>query len=455
MRLYNTLTRDKLELEPGNGPVTLYVCGITTYDYAHLGHALSTITFDVLHRYLEYRGLKVLRVQNFTDVDDKIIARARREGVPSQEIANKYVEAFQADMDALNVRRADVQPRATEEIPQIISLISTLMDNGAAYEAAGSVYFRVRSDDDYGKLSRRSVDEMLEGTRFDVEPGKEFPADFALWKASKPGEPAWDSPWGSGRPGWHIECSAMVLHHIGESVDIHGGGLDLVFPHHENELAQSETATGVVPFARFWVHNGLLRLDGEKMSKSLGNLVSVRDALKEHSPDAIRLWIMGSHYRNPVLYDIDAISAQERALRRLRSAVEVESPGGGNAVDAGPLRERFIEAMDDDMNTPQAVAALFDLSREIFRGRDSGQDISEAQAALRELAGVLGLTLEAPQRQDADGGLTDDEIEALISERASLRAEKRFADADAVRDRLASAGISIADGPQGTTWSRD
>jgi len=452
MRLYNTLTRRKEEFQPAGDVVTLYVCGITTSGYFHLGHALSSVVFDVLHRYLEYRGCAVKRVMNFTDVDDKSIARAKEEGLTNEEVAEKYIDAFFQDADALNLMPATVYPRATEEIPGIVDLVRGLEEKGLAYEADGSVYFRVRQDPDYGKLSRRTVDDLLEGARLDVEPGKEDPADFVLWKASKPGEPAWGSPWGKGRPGWHIECSAMALHHLGETIDIHGGGLDLIFPHHENEVAQSESFTGKAPFARFWMHNGLLRLAGDKMSKSIGNLVNVRDALERHSADAIRLWMLTSHYRNPLLYDEESIEAQERAVRRLRTAAAAETPDGQVALDPAPFEADFIQAMDDDLNTPTALAGLFDLARDINRNRDAGASVAEAEAMLRKLTGVLGLTLAEPEaRPDA---LSEEEIEALIQKRAALRAERRFADADAVRAELASKGVSLADSPEGTTWSR-
>ena len=452
MRLYNTLTRRKEEFEPAGDVATLYVCGITTSGYFHLGHALSSVVFDVLHRYLEFRGYAVKRVMNFTDVDDKSIARAAEEGISNEEVAEKYIAAFFQDADALNLKRATVYPRATAEIPRIVELVRGLEEKGLAYEADGSVYYRVRRDPDYGKLSGRSVDELLEGVRLDVEPGKEEPADFALWKASKPGEPAWDSPWGKGRPGWHIECSAMAIHHLGETIDIHGGGLDLIFPHHENEVAQSESFTARVPFARFWMHNGLVRLAGDKMSKSIGNLVNVRDALERYSADAIRLWMLSSHYRSPLLYDEESIGAQERALRRLRAAVTADSPGGRAVLDPAQFEADFVQAMEDDLNTPKALASLFDLARDINRNRDAGAGVAEARETLGRLAGILGLTLAEPEA--AAGGVSEDEIEALIQERATLRADRRFAEADAVRADLAARGVALADSPEGTTWSR-
>ena len=454
MQLYNTLTRKKEEFRQISDPVRMYVCGVTTYDEPHLGHALATVIFELLQSYMNYRGINVKRVQNFTDVDDKIIDRAAETGIDWFDLTQEHVNSFLEAMDGLNVRRADVHPRVTEELEPIIGLISKLVDADAAYEAGGSVYYRVRRDEDYGKLSGRTADRMEELARSEPDLLKENPEDFALWKAWKPGEPSWDSPWGPGRPGWHIECSAMARRYLGEQVDIHGGGLDLVFPHHENEVAQSESATGVVPFARFWVHNGLLRMAGdEKMSKSLGNVVTVRDALKSHSADAIRLWIFQSHYRSPATYDAENLVAAERAVRRLRQAANASSAkkNGGDRYDAGHIKQRFVEAMDDDLNTPRALAAIFDLAREIFTAQSDGSNIADGQATLRELVSVLGLTLDEPEL-----GIEADveAIQELISTRQEARERRDFATADGIRDQLISIGIEISDTPEGTTWRK-
>ena len=451
MKLSDTLTGEKRDFTPSGNEARIYVCGVTPYSSAHVGHAMSYIVFDVLHRYLEFRGFKVKRVQNFTDIDDKLIDRAAREGTTVEALAEKHIAEYFDNMAALNVRAADVYPRATQEVPKIIELIAGLIDSGHAYESNGDVYFRVRSDEQYGKLSHRSLDAMRAGAR--VEPGvqKEHPMDFALWKSAKPGEPAWQSPWSDGRPGWHIECSAMALRYLGESIDIHGGGQDLVFPHHENEIAQSEAFTGVRPFARFWLHNGLLNMDAQKMSKSLGNLVTIDEALERYSADAIRLAVLNAHYRSPGYYSDEALAGSERATGRLRQAVVAESNAGASErVDASATRERFIEAMDDDLNSPQAVAALFDLVRDINRGSVEGVDVSEAQETLVELTGVLGLTLR--EREAALNADASARVQALVERRAELRAARDFAGADAVRDELASMGVELTDSPAGTTW---
>jgi cysteinyl-tRNA synthetase len=452
MKLSDTLTGEKRDFAPANDVVKMYVCGVTPYSSSHVGHAMSYIVFDVLHRYLEYSGYKVHRVQNFTDIDDKLIDRARKEHSSVEALAGKYIDEYFEDMDALNVRRADEYPRATQEVSKIVEIIQGLIDKGFAYESNGDVYFRVTKMPHYGKLSHRSLDQMRAGAR--IEPGvhKEHPMDFTLWKSAKPGEPEWPSPWGPGRPGWHIECSAMSLRYLGETIDIHGGGQDLVFPHHENEIAQSEAFTGVQPFARFWVHNGLLNMGGEKMSKSLGNLVSIREALSRFSPDAIRVSVLKSHYRGPGYYSDEALAENERALNRLRHALQAKANEGATGkLDAAPYRERFLAAMDDDLNTPQALATLFDLASEINRGSETGMDVGEAQALLRELGGeVFGLTFEAREALVADEQAA--RIQELVDRRTALRKEKRFADADKVRDELTAMGVTLTDSPQGTTW---
>ena len=397
MKIYNTLTRQKDEFEPQAEEVKIYVCGVTPYDESHLGHAMNAVFFDAIRRYLIFRGYKVKFVQNITDVEDKIIDRANKLGIPPRELAEKFARRYFEDMAALNVMRPDIIPYATEEIPKMLEVITGLVDKGHAYAAKGSVYFRVRSMPDYGKLSKRTLDSMMAGAR--IEPGeeKEHPMDFALWKAAKPGEPSWDSPWGKGRPGWHIECSAMSLKYLGETIDIHGGGQDLIFPHHENEIAQSECFTGKKPFAKIWMHNGLFQLGDEKMSKSLGNIVGIKQVLEKHSADGFRLFVLGSHYRNPLTFSEEAIEAAERGAKRLSQALNNGSTSGITVVekvDARSARQKFIEVMDDDFNTPQALAILFDLAREINRAGEKGTDTVEARHALKELAGVLGLTLK-------------------------------------------------------------
>tara|TARA_B100000949_G_scaffold104675_1_gene93192 strand:+ start:474 stop:1835 length:1362 start_codon:yes stop_codon:yes gene_type:complete len=452
IQFYNSLTRTKEEFSPLGEEVKIYVCGVTVYDDSHLGHALSSIVFDVLSRYLEYRGFKVRKVQNFTDVDDKIINRARADRISTEEVTEKYIQSFFRSIDGLNVQRATVHPRATEDMHEIIELISRLVDGDSAYASNGSVYYRVRDKADYGKLSGQNIDEMLEGSRHELEDGKKDPADFALWKAVKPDEPQWESPWGPGRPGWHIECSAMAFKHLGEQIDIHGGGLDLIFPHHENEIAQSESASGAIPFSKIWMHNGLLRTSGATMSKSLGNAFNVNAALEEYSSDAIRLWILQSHYRTNPLLDKKLIATAERSMRRIRQTVDIESNDSGHPVDFRSYERRFIEAMDDDLNTPKALAAVFDLCREINRGRDNKVDVSGAVETVRRLTGVLGLRLEVPPKK---AGLNDQEVEALVQARKDARADKRWDEADTLRDQLAAAGISISDTGEDTVWSRD
>ncbi len=462
LRIYNTLTRrveEFVPLEPGK--VNMYVCGPTVYADAHIGHAMSAIVFDMVRRYLLYQGYEVKFVTNFTDVDDKIIRRAAEEGRDPLELANHYAEEYLRHLRDLNVMPATVYPRVSTEMDWIIRMISGLLEAGYAYRLNGDVYFRVTKDNDYGKLSGRRLEEALAGVRIEEDPRKEHPADFALWKSAKPGEPAWDSPFGRGRPGWHIECSAMCLHHLGEVVDIHGGGNDLIFPHHENEIAQSESYTGK-PFARYWMHHGMLQLSGEKMSKSLGNLITIDEFLKEHSADALRLLIFTGHYRKPVVYSDEAVESAERSLARLRSGLR--PPQGaittGEAADklriaTEDARVAFVEAMDDDFNTAGAIAALFDLVRAINSARTAGVAgpfFVAAQHTLRELAGVLGLTLAEPA---ADAGATvaaQPFIELLIGVRSELRQAKQWALADKVRDGLKALGVVLEDTPEGTRW---
>jgi cysteinyl-tRNA synthetase len=450
MKLYNTLSGKTETFNPLDDVVTMYVCGITPYSPSHLGHALKAVVFDVLRRYLEYRGHAVRHVENFTDIDDKMINRAQEEGVPVPELAERNISRYLVEMEALNVLPAHEYPRATEEIPEMQQMIAGLVDKGTAYAVDGSVYFRVRQTEDYGKLSRRSLEDMQAGARVEAEEGKEDLIDFALWKARKPGEPSWDSPWGPGRPGWHIECSAMSMKYLGVVLDIHGGGMELVFPHHENEVAQTESYTGVRPMARFWMHNGLMRLGDEKMSKSLGNLVSLEEVLKTHSPDALRIFFLSSHYRSPLNYSEDSHVSTERAAERLRNTLREGPANDTDTLGPEPYKQAFIQAMDSDLNTPQALGAIFDLAREINRAREAGRGVAQAQGTLRELGGVLGLTFSQPG--EARGESATPFIDLLVDTRTELRAARQYALADQIRDRLAGLGVVLEDTPQGTSW---
>ena len=455
MRIFNTLTAQEEEFVPQGDVVKMYVCGVTPYAECHLGHALSYIVFDMVRRYLEYKGYKVKHVQNFTDIDDKIINRSQQAGVPASELAAKFITAYFADMDRLNVQRAHVYPRATEEIPKIIEVVQGLIDRGHAYESKGDVYFRVKSDADYGKLIRQGLDDLQSGARVEVGVDKEHPLDFALWKAAKPGEPSWDSPWGKGRPGWHIECSAMSMRYLGESLDIHGGGQDLIFPHHENEIAQSEGFTGQKPFVKYWMHNGFVQLGGEKMSKSLGNFVTLKQALDRFSPDAIRLFILSSHYRSPLNFTEEGVAAAEKGVERLRQAVLADAARGKGGAPAGidveATRRRFVEAMDRDFNSPQALAVLFDLVRDVNRAMDQGADVQGAQQVLRELLGVLGFSFQATQVDLSAKPF----IDLLVSLRTEMRKEKQWQLADRVRTSLKELGVVLEDTPQGTVWKHE
>ena len=399
MKIYNSLTRKKEDFTATNNSVNMYVCGVTTYDKPHIGHAMSYIIFDTLHRYLEYVGFTVNRVQNFTDIDDKIIDRANKDSLDSNQVSEKNIKAYFDVMDKLNIKRANHYPRATNEIKEIIDIISNLIEREYAYESGGSVYFSVKKYEDYGKLSHRNVDEMLEATRFDADDNKINFADFVLWKSAKPGEPFWDSPWGNGRPGWHIECSAMVLHHLGEQIDIHGGGQDLLFPHHENEFAQSEAALGINSFARFWVHNGLVQMDGDKMSKSLGNVFDVEVALKKYTSDAIRLWVLQSHYRKPLNLDENHLISSEKSISRLRNAIDIKSNLEKQPISAQAYIDKFLQSMNDDLGTPAAIATLFDLARSIFRGRDNNENVLDLTKALKTYSKILGFDLEPAKKK--------------------------------------------------------
>ena len=478
MKVFNSLSGQKEEFLPQGDEVKMYVCGITPYDEAHLGHAMSYIIFDVIRRYLQFRGYKVKYVQNITDIDDKIIDRANKLGISTRELAEKFTDSYFADMDALNIGRADIYPRATEEIPKIIEVIQGLIDKGYAYPAQGSAYFRVRNVPDYGKLSHRSLESMRTGARIEAGEEKEDPTDFVLWKASKPGEPAWESPWGPGRPGWHIECSAMSLKYLGNTLDIHGGGQDLVFPHHENEIAQSESFTGVKPFVRYWLHNGMVQLGEEKMSKSLGNLITIKEALDRYGTDAIRIFALGSHYRSPLTYSEEILEGAERGADRLRQTVNniISGYKADKKIGVENYRKRFTEAMDDDFNTAQALASLFDLAREINKYDSEGIEAGEARNTLKELAEVMGLTFQEREMAPLDAGVlaqvsaavyqtlglpappvaTDagNIIQNLIDLRQELRKAGKWAEADMVRDKLADSGTALADTSTRTVWKR-
>ncbi len=450
MKLYDSLSGEKREFTPHDDTVKMYVCGVTPYSSAHVGHAMSYVYFDTLRRYLEYSGYEVKHVQNFTDIDDKIIDAADRMGTSPVMLVEELVEEYLMDMASLNIQPAHMYPRVTDEIPQIIEMIEGLIERGFAYESEGDVYYRVTNFPGYGKLSHRTLDGMMAGARIEQNVQKDHAMDFTLWKKSKVGEPSWPSPWGQGRPGWHIECSAMALHYLGPNLDIHGGGQDLVFPHHENEIAQTEAFTGQEPFAQHWVHNGLLQMDQDKMSKSLGNLVTVRDALDKFGSDAMRLFFLNSHYHSPLAYSEDGIRGQQRAADRLRAALEGDGGAEGEVLDPAPYRERFVAAMDDDLNTPQALASVFSLARDINRGREEGKTLGAAQECLRELTSVLGLRLEP---EDVAAEHSASAFVVLLTEvRQELRANKQFALADLIRGRLQELGVALEDSPDGTKW---
>ena len=466
IRLYNTLSRRKEPfetIEPGR--VRMYVCGVTPYDSAHIGHGMSLITFDVIRRYLEHRGYQVRHIQNFTDIDDKIIARATAQGIDPDALTEGFIAEWLDEARALNVLPATHYPRATEEVGPIIDMVRGLIERGHAYEVEGDVYFRVRSFPDYGRLSHRDIDDLLAGARIEVDERKDDPLDFALWKAAKPGEPSWPSPWGPGRPGWHIECSAMSSSYLDGQIDIHGGGADLIFPHHENEIAQSEAFLGVAPFARHWVHNGLVRVGADKMSKSLGNFVRLKEIVDRGLGPAFRLMILQSHYRAPLTYSEEGLLAAERGLSRLRTAASPEASSQtldedetAAAADLALLIDQtdrqFLEAMDDDFNAPMAVAALFDLARQINRVRSGAydnKDVEPMRLKLIALAGVLGLDLAEPE---AHGGAEASPfIDLLLRVREELRRRREWELADTIRNELGELEVLVEDTPAGATWS--
>jgi len=453
LKIHNSLSRAKETFTPiSPGKVGMYVCGMTVYDFCHVGHARVMVVFDVVRRWLATSGYNVTYVRNITDIDDKIIRRAAENGEPIDALTGRFIRAMDEDAAALGVRKPDIEPRATDNVPQMVALIGQLIAKGLAYQASnGDVCYSVREFNGYGKLSGKSLDELRAGERVDVDAGKRDPLDFVLWKTAKPGEPAWDSPWGKGRPGWHIECSAMGERYLGEHFDIHGGGQDLQFPHHENEIAQSEGAHGHA-FVNFWMHNGFVRVDDEKMSKSLGNFFTVRDVLEKYDPEVVRLFIVRAHYRSPLNYSDKHLDDARGALTRLYTALK-GMRGQDSPIDwKDAYALRFREAMDDDFNTPEAVAVLFDLANELNRSRSAA-----TASLLRALAGLLGLLGRPPEdflRGDLPEGWTIEKIEQRIVARAAAKKAKDFAESDRIRDELLAAGILLEDGAGGTTWRR-
>ena len=483
IKIFNTLSGKKQPLEPLEpGHVKLYVCGITSYDYCHIGHARSALAFDMIVRYLRYRGLRVTYVRNFTDIDDKIINRAAEQHTTPAELANRFIDEFYVDMDRLGIDRPDLEPKATEHIPEMIGLIAELVAKGMAYQSGNDVYYAVNSFPRYGKLAHRNLDDMQAGARISINEQKRHPMDFVLWKGSKPGEPTWDSPWGPGRPGWHIECSAMSRKYLGDTFDIHGGGKDLIFPHHENEIAQSEGANNK-PFVNCWIHHGFVTIRDEKMSKSLGNFLTIRDILEHYHPEILRFFIFSTHYRNPLDFSETAMLDAAAGLERLYACIaQVEAlakgrqrQGEGNippkdiaAIDA--IEARFQLAMDNDFNTAQAQGVLFDLAKIINRlckslpAAPAATDIDaldRATRTMKRLAAIMGILNEdaaaflKARKEKLLAGLEIDEerIIALIKDRYSCRAEKNWARGDEIRDELLAKGIELKDGPDGTTWS--
>ncbi|QQE90422.1 cysteine--tRNA ligase [Azotobacter chroococcum] len=455
LSIYSTLSKSKDEFKPLEGnKVSMYVCGMTVYDFCHIGHARVMVAFDVVARWLRHRGYELTYVRNITDIDDKIIRRANENGEPFQALVARMIDAMHEDEARLNVLRPDLEPRATDHIAGMHAMIQTLIDKGFAYAPGnGDVYYRVGKFEGYGKLSRRKIEDLKIGARIEVDEAKQDPLDFVLWKGAKPGEPSWESPWGPGRPGWHIECSVMSTCCLGETFDIHGGGPDLVFPHHENEIAQSEAATGKL-YANAWMHAGAVRVDGEKMSKSLGNFFTIREVLEKYHPEVVRYLLVSSHYRSPINYSEDSLREAKGALERFYNALKglpAAVPAGGEEHVA-----RFAAAMDDDFNTPEACAVLFELAREVNRLRESDLASAAALAArLKELAGLLGVLQLEPEtflQAGAEGKVNADEVETLIAARLQARAEKNWVESDRIRDQLTAMGVVLEDGKGSTTW---
>jgi len=460
LQIYNTLTKSKQPFTPINpGQIRMYVCGITVYDLCHIGHARVMVCFDLITRYLRARGWDVDYVRNITDVDDKILRRAAENGESVEELTARMIAAMHEDEAALSVLRPDQEPRATRHIGDIIEMVQTLIDKGYAYAALnGDVYYRVDKFATYGKLTNKVVDELRAGARVEVESAKESPLDFVLWKAAKAGELSWESPWGAGRPGWHIECSAMSKCCLGDTFDIHGGGPDLPFPHHENEIAQSEAANGKT-YVNYWMHAGPVRVNAEKMSKSLGNFFTIRDVLKEHNPEVVRYFLASVHYRSHIDYTTDSLREAKSALDRFYQALEGVKSSDSKLDEQSDYTVRFYEAMDDDFNTPRALAVLFDLVGELNRAKAEGLDtVAYYAGQLRALGGLIGLLQQesnAYLQHAAEGEITPEAIEALIQERKEARAAKEFARSDEIRDQLAAQGVVLKDGPQGTQWYRE
>lgn len=476
IKVYNTLTRQKEEFVPIEpGKASIYVCGVTPYNHPHIGNARPFVTWDVIHRFLEHEGYEVTHVQNFTDVDDKIINAANKEGVAWSDICGRYIDAYFEAIDKLNVRRADIYPRVSDHMAEIIAMVEKLIENGFAYEVEGDVYYRVEKFDRYGELSGRNLDDMLAGARIDVDERKENPMDFALWKAAKPGEPSWTSPWGEGRPGWHIECSVMSMKYLGESFDFHGGGSDLIFPHHENEIAQSEGCTGKHPFVKYWLHNGFITVNEEKMSKSLGNFFLVVDILEHFEPETLRFFILSTHYRSPLDFSDERLKEAERSLTRLATAQEnlrtlERIPGVGPTEESlalqnkiAGLRTEFLEAMRDDFNTALAISHMFALGREIntyyqhvvsTNNRPDGKLVNLMKKVFAEMCSIIGVLEKTASEESADAGLENALVEMMIGLRQEARQNKNYAQADALRDKLAATGIILEDTPQGVRWKR-